>query len=85
MYVTGLCQGSPSLDSGKFHNHCTQCPEFGVCIGDYREAHCGNCGKHWFCGNSSFPCSWCGREDGDYDDEFGHADLADLSVRMLRQ
>jgi hypothetical protein len=23
MYVTGLCQGRPSFDSGKFHNHCT--------------------------------------------------------------
>ena len=60
MYVTGLCQGRPSFDSGKFHNHCTSCPDFGQCIGDYREAHCEDCGKHWFCGLSGFACTNCG-------------------------
>ena len=39
-YVTGLCEGRPRFDSGKFHNHCTECPGFGQCIHDYREAHC---------------------------------------------
>jgi hypothetical protein len=39
-YVTGLCEGRPSFDSGKFHNHCRACPGFGQCIHDYREAHC---------------------------------------------
>ena len=33
------------MDSGKFHNHCTECPDLGKCIGDYREAHCERCGK----------------------------------------
>ena len=60
MYVTRLCEGRPSFDSGKFHNHCVDCPDFGQCIGDYREAHCQDCGKHWFAGNSGFPCSHCG-------------------------
>ena len=39
-YVTGMCEGNPSFDCGKFHNHCTECPGFGQCIHDYREAHC---------------------------------------------
>ena len=60
MYVTGLCDGRAEFDSGKFHNHCTQCSDFGVCIGDYREAHCEDCGKHWFAGMSGFACNHCG-------------------------
>ena len=94
MYVTGLCEGRAQFDSGKFHNHCTRCPDFGTCIGDYREvhlylptsphisqhlpasphislylptppsisreAHCDDCGKHWFAGLSGFACSHCG-------------------------
>ena len=39
-YVTSVCEGKPSFDDGKYHNHCRQCPGFGQCIGDYREAHC---------------------------------------------
>jgi hypothetical protein len=39
-YLTGLCEGKPHFDCGKFHNHCTECPDFGVCIHDYRNAHC---------------------------------------------
>ena len=65
MYVTGLCEGRAQFDSGKFHNHCTQCPDFGICIGDYREAHCEDCGKHWFAGMSGFACSHCGGGRGD--------------------
>lgn len=38
-YITGLCKGKPSLDSGKFHNHCTECLGFGECIGECRRAH----------------------------------------------
>jgi len=57
MYVTGLCEGNPSFDSGKFHNHCVECPDFGRCIGDYREAHCPDCGGHWFAGMSGFACT----------------------------
>lgn len=55
-YVTRLCEGRPSYDSGKFHNHCTECSGGGKCIGDYREAHCGKCGKHYFSGLSGLPC-----------------------------
>ena len=33
VYVTRICQGDPTFDSGKFHNHCTECPGFGTCIG----------------------------------------------------
>jgi hypothetical protein len=57
MYLTRMCEGKLELDSGKFHNHCTQCKGFGKCIGDYREAHCQDCGKHYFTGLSGFACS----------------------------
>ena len=40
-------------------NHCTECPDFGICLGDYRNAHCLNCRNHYFCGNSGFPCDGC--------------------------
>lgn len=56
-YVTQICSGNPQFDSGKFHNHCTQCPGYGKCIGDYRESHCEKCGKHYFAGLSGFDCS----------------------------
>ena len=68
-YVTGLCEGQASFDSGKFHNHCIECPGFGQCIHDYREAHCNNCGKHYFAGNRGFPCSCQPRGSG-----FGDSD-----------
>lgn len=58
-YVTGICKGEFRFDSGKFHNHCMECPGFGVCIYDYREAHCDGCGKHYFAGNQGFPCPRC--------------------------
>ena len=35
-YVTYLCLGKAQFDSGKFYNHCTDCPEFGTCVGDLR-------------------------------------------------
>lgn len=60
MYITDLCTGNLSLDCGKFHNHCCECPDFGVCMGDYRSAHCGDCGNHYFRGMSGFPCPSCG-------------------------
>ena len=67
MYLTGVCEGKLELDSGKFHNHCTECPGFGKCLGDYREAHCHDCGKHYFAGLSGFPCQCRGGGDwGDY-------------------
>jgi len=55
-YLTNICEGRPSEDSGKFHNHCPECPGFGVCIGDYREAHCHKCNKHYFLGGRGFNC-----------------------------
>lgn len=34
--VSDLCNGLPALECGKFFNHCSSCPGFGTCIGDYR-------------------------------------------------
>lgn len=59
IYVTGMCGGSPEFDSGKFHNHCKECPLFGMCIGDYREVHCYNCGDHYFAGGMGGSCYNC--------------------------
>ena len=59
-YITALCTSRPHFDSGKFHNHCTQCPDFGECIYDYRNEHCEDCGSHYFAGLSGFACSECG-------------------------
>jgi len=62
IYVTRVCYGSPSFDSGKFHNHCMECPGFGRCIGDYREAHCRGCNGHYFAGSmGDFECHTCER------------------------
>ena len=73
-YVTQICSGKPEFDSGKFHNHCNECKNFGKCIGDYREAHCDMCGKHYFAGNSGFKCPCMerrgfGGRGGMYDDD----------------
>lgn len=60
LYVGGICTGEPMFDTGKFHNHCRLCPNFGQCIGDYREAHCRKCKTHYFAGGGgtfSCPCS----------------------------
>ena len=62
--MTRMCSGKPSFDSGKFHNHCTECKGFGQCIGDYREAHCNKCNKHWFTGSMGEPCYNCARAKG---------------------
>jgi len=63
-YVTNLCNGSPTIDCGKFHNHCTQCRMFGQCIGDYRETHCGQCESHYYGCMGRFPCPNCQKEPG---------------------
>eukprot|EP01049_Picozoa_sp_SAG25_P011598 SAG25_NODE_1439_length_3023_cov_1.781806_3_plen_586_part_01 len=57
-YVSRLClePQQRGLESGKFHNHCEQCPRFGTCIGDYRQAHCSRCKDHFFMGLSGFRC-----------------------------
>jgi hypothetical protein len=67
-YVTNMCSGKMSFDSGKFFNHCSICPNNGKCIGDYRNSHCDNCGKHYFSGLSGFPCDCQGGGD---EDDFG--------------
>ena len=66
-YLTGMCSGDMRFDSGKFHNHCTECPAFGQCIGDYREAHCHRCGDHYFRGLQGFRCPCRGGGGGGYD------------------
>ena len=72
VYVTRMCQGDFHFDSGKSHNHCDECPGFGKCIGDYREAHCKGCNSHYFAGGQGFPCPKCDRKRGmigDWDDD----------------
>jgi hypothetical protein len=66
-YLSRICSGKPESTSGKFHNHCHECPDFGECIakeslplewatmlggaGDYCMSHCSACGEHWFAGS----------------------------------
>jgi hypothetical protein len=50
IYITGMCIGEPAFNNGKFHNHCTDCPDGGTCIYDYRNCHCIHCGEHTFQG-----------------------------------
>ena len=70
-YVTGICEGKPSFDYGKSHNHCWKCPGFGQCIGDYREVHCDGCGKHYFGG--SYEAYYCSCKKGrEEKKEFGN-------------
>ena len=68
-YVTGMCESSHlQQDSGKFHNHCTECKGLGKCIGDYREVHCHSCGKHYFGGfitSNACPCQDGGHDSGE--------------------
>eukprot|EP01083_Nonionella_stella_P026503 72993_1 len=64
IYITGMCVGDFDGNDGKSHNHCTECPGFGTCIGDYREAHCEKCGNHYFRGLSGLPCQDCGDSEG---------------------
>jgi hypothetical protein len=74
MYITNLCgpKEHRQLTTGKFHNHCTACPDFGQCIGDYREAHCHMCSQHYFQGMMGFRCQCQG--GGRSDDESGESD-----------
>lgn len=81
-YITNLCDrnNKTQFETGKFHNHCTDCPGFGECIGDIRNAHCDRCGDHYFMGRSGFPCGcrgggqepfgFNGDDDDDDDDLF---------------
>eukprot|EP00088_Acartia_fossae_P015339 TRINITY_DN18394_c0_g2_i1.p1 TRINITY_DN18394_c0_g2~~TRINITY_DN18394_c0_g2_i1.p1 ORF type:complete len:307 (-),score=89.58 TRINITY_DN18394_c0_g2_i1:134-1027(-) len=44
-FASRMCSGKPVIESGKFHNHCDECPGFGRCIGDYRNS-CYKRGVH---------------------------------------
>ena len=59
-YVTGMCNGMRRIDSGKYHNHCNECDGLGECQGDSRNAHCYQCGEHYFAGSwGRFRCQSC--------------------------
>lgn len=70
-YITYLCAKhiETRFESGKFHNHCTECPDFGVCIGDFRNAHCDRCGEHYFTGRLGFRCQCVGGGEGSSEDD----------------
>ena len=64
--VATVCEGNFSFGSGKVHYHCRQCPGFGQCNGDHRDAHCSSCGgigcgKHYFRGMTGFSCDNCNK------------------------
>jgi len=59
IYVTNICKGSPTVTTGHYHNHCDECPNFGMCIGDYRESHCLSCHEHFFKNGIEGLCSNC--------------------------
>lgn len=61
IYVTNICNGKPSVTSGHYHNHCDECPNFGICIGDYRESHCLNCHEHFFKNGVEGMCPNCNK------------------------
>lgn len=75
-YVGNMCTDSPELDTRKFYNHCTRCLSFGTCIGDYRNAHCAKCKRHFYAGSfGRFSCPSCERkENGDDDSSSGSSD-----------
>ena len=68
IYVTRICTGTPTFDSGKFHNHCDLHPNHGYCIGDYRDRHCERCGKHYYAGGDCV-CDCYQEEDDESSDE----------------
>jgi len=63
-FVTGLCGGQPGLECGKFHNHCMDCQGLGTCSGDYRNAHCRWCNKHYFAGSMGGGHQGCRKSGG---------------------
>jgi len=69
-YITRLCEREPRFDCGKGTNHCIYCPDYGTCIGDYRNSHCFGCGDHYFSCRFGEGC-YCGfHDDDEYDDEY---------------
>jgi hypothetical protein len=70
-YLSGLCEGRGQLTL-RGHNHCRKCPDFGSCIGDFREVHCDNCHGHYFGGRYEAyycDCTPAQPDDGDNDSE----------------
>eukprot|EP01091_Cochliopodium_minus_P015531 TRINITY_DN5561_c0_g1_i1.p1 TRINITY_DN5561_c0_g1~~TRINITY_DN5561_c0_g1_i1.p1 ORF type:complete len:206 (-),score=34.58 TRINITY_DN5561_c0_g1_i1:549-1166(-) len=49
-YVTNSCKGNFKLVIGKWHNHCSSCPELGECYDDINSVHCSKCGGHYYSG-----------------------------------
>ena len=66
-YVSNMCNGSFDVTGGNLHNHCSECPGFGTCIGDYRELHCGFCNGHYFTGLHGVPCPCAERQSDEMD------------------
>jgi len=65
-YVTRMCTGTPQISTGKYHNHCNECDGMGECQGDSRNAHCYQCGEHYFAGSyGRFWCERCYPENND--------------------
>ena len=84
IYITGLCLGTPRFDTGKGANHCVICPDWGQCIGDVRNAHCGRCGDHYFAGFSGYRCPCRGTAPGGgarrFDDEYDSDEYDDYGI-----
>ena len=85
-YVTGACRGTPRFDSGKSHNHCTKCPLFGECIGDYRFSHCSRCDEHYYRGlGGLFKCSNTSNCGGRSSDEEGKSSTEESSDSSIEE
>jgi len=78
-FATQLCQDDPMLNSGKFFNHCRKCPDYGICLGDYRDTHCDLCGAHGYRG-SCFT-EGCANADDDDDSE----DDVEAAIREVQK
>jgi hypothetical protein len=71
-YLSGLCEGQPRLTL-RGHNHCKDCPDFGSCIGDFRELHCDNCHGHYFGGRyETYYCDCTPARADDWDNDSEH-------------
>ncbi|XP_033099280.1 uncharacterized protein LOC117102643 [Anneissia japonica] len=74
MYVTRMCDNNAHFDNGKATNHCTYCPGFSKCLGDYRMEHCKSCGKHFYAGQGNILCE-CQERYSDSDDSDNDRDF----------
>jgi len=50
-FLSEMCYNLPCLTSGKWHNHCEECPDYGTCLVDFRHTHCSSCEYHGWCGS----------------------------------